>query len=492
VNSKINSDQRSFLYKQLAGEIEAKIRSGAFQPGEKLPSIRMLHRQLNVSITTAHQAYLELETTGLIEARPKSGFYVSPVSLKQLRAPVHDRVSSGPRRVELGSMVNAILKAITDPEMLPLGSSAISTELMPARHFARTMKDMSIREVQARIGYSLTEGSPELRRQLAVRTLGLLNGIDPEDIVVTNGCTEAVTLCLQAILKPGDVLAVEAPTHFGFLQLFKSLSIMVAEVPTHPEYGVEIDALEELLSRTPVKACLFMPNFHNPLGSLMPDENKARLVELLNRREIPVIEDDICGELFFEGNKRPSLLKQFDRKALVLTCSSFSKTVAPGLRVGWTIPGKRFKEKVLRLKAASTVCTSTLDQHLIARFLDSGACERHMRKIRRAVKGQLLKTVVAIGKHFPEDTRLAVPSGGSLLWVGLHPSVDGLGIYRQALEEKISILPGSACSLSGGFRNYIRIGCGHPFTEATEQGIQKLGRIIADLAAGSKRTDFLS
>ena len=473
-----------FRYKSLAEEIEAKIHDGTYAPGERLPSIRQLHHRLNLSVSTVHQAYIALETTGLVEARPKSGYFVNPVSLKGLELPVLPRPAARPLKVETTGMVNSVLRAIADPGMLPLGSSATATALLPHKQFARILKSLSGRDIQKTLSYSLTEGHPELRRQLALRMVGVLKGVSPEEIVVTTGCMEAVTLCLQAILKPGDILAIETPTHFGFLQLFKEMGIMVVEVPTHPRTGVDIDALERILGQTAVKACLFMPNFHNPLGALLSDEGKERLVGLLNRHGIPVIEDDICAELHFEGHRRPSLLKAYDRKDLVLTCSSFSKTLAPGFRIGWTLPGRRFRDKVLRLKAGSTVCTATLDQDLMARFLAGGTCDRHMRSLRTIVKAQTLKTALAVKKYFPEDTRLSFPAGGSLLWIELNRQADGLELYRKALERRISILPGAVCSVSGMFKNFIRIGCGAPFTAETERGIETLGRLVRQCMKG--------
>ncbi|GBC60327.1 PLP-dependent aminotransferase family protein [Desulfonema ishimotonii] len=474
----MSEPRQTFRYKKLADEIESRIHSGVYQPGEKLPSIRQLHSQMNLSISTIHQAYIELETTGLIEARPKSGYYVSPISLNRLKPPEFDKIPAAPQKVALGAMVNSVLAAINNPRMLPLGSSSVSSELLPCRHFTRMLKTVSVQEMKGLLSYSLTEGNPELRRQIALRTMGLPKGIGPADIVITNGCTEAVTLCLQAILRPGDTLAIETPTHFGFLQLLRSLGLMVVEVPTHPRHGVDIGELEKILKKTPVRACLFMPNFQNPLGALMPDEKKEELVNLLNRLEIPVIEDDICGEMYYEEKQRPSLLKHFDRKDLVLTCSSFSKILAPGLRIGWAIPGKRFKDEILRHKAGTTVATSTLDQALIARFLSEGAYDRHLRTLRQAIKSQTFKTAWAILKHFPADTRLALPRGGSLLWVRLDRGISSLDIYEKALAHHISILPGTVCSVSGQFGNYIRIGCGHPFTDETEKGIETLGALI--------------
>lgn len=475
--------RRPFRYEQLARDIESRIMGGTYQPGERLPSLRKLHEQSNLSICTVYKAFLELEGLGLIEARPRSGYYVNPVSLQDFKAPEHARVSAPPQAVRLSSMINSVLSAVNNPALLPLGMTVTDSELLPVRHFSRILKEISRRELGSLLSYSLSEGYPELRRQLALRTLGVLEGIAADDVVVTNGCMEAVALALLAVARTGDTVAIESPTNFTFLQLLKEIGLLVVEVPTDPRLGVDVEELEKILRRRPVKACLFMPNFHNPLGTLMPDARKRSLVRLLARYEIPVIEDDISSELYF-GNEHPAPLKAFDREDLVLTCSSFSKTLAPGLRIGWIIPGRRFKGRIQNLKAATTVSTSTLDQYLVSQFLDSGSYERHLRSLRKRLKKQMIKTALSIQKHFPPDSRLALPEGGSLLWVQLPSEVDGLTVHQRALERNIAIIPGMVCSNSGQFRNYIQISYGLPFSPAVEDGIATLGTIVRELRRG--------
>ena len=243
----------------------------------------------------------------------------------------------------------------------------------------------------------------------------------------------------------------------------------------------DIDELEKIFRRTRVKTCLFVPNFHNPLGALMPDDHKQRIVELINEYEIPIIEDNISSELYF-GKKHPKPLKAFDQQDLIITCSSFSKTLAPGLRIGWVIPGRYVKEKIQNLKAAISVTTSTLDQYIISQFLATGAYERHLRRLRNSLKKQIVRTAFSIQQYFPPETRLAIPTGGTLLWVQLPPKVDGLEVYQKALDNNIAIIPGVVCSNSRQFKNFIQISCGSPFTANLERGIETLGNIIKKLS----------
>ncbi len=477
----MDADKKVFRYRHLAEEIEEKIMNGTYQPGEGLPSIRKLHKQSNLSISTIYHAYTELESMGLVEARPKSGYYVNPVVLQKLKIPQFKKISFPPKKVRLSSMVNSVISAISNPYLLPLGSTVTDSELLPVKYFSRILKNLSHSELKSMISYSPSEGYPELRRQIALRTVGVLEGVAPEDIIITNGCMEAVALAMLSVARPGDTIAIETPTNFGFLQLLQELGLLVMEVPTDPRYGVDLDELEKIFRKNRIKACLLVPNFHNPLGALMPDDHKKRLVQLINEYQIPLVEDDISSELHF-GRQRPLPLKAFDPHGLVVTCSSFSKTLAPGLRIGWTIPGERFKEKIQNLKAATTISTSTLDQYLVTQYLGGGAYEQHLRRLRSALKKQVVRTAVAIQKHFPPETRLAMPDGGTLLWVQLPPQADGLKVYQKALDHRIAIIPGVVCSNSGQFKNFIQISCGAPHTPKVEKGIAKLGRIISKLS----------
>jgi len=475
-----SSSRDAFRYRQLAGEIEKKIFAGLYPPGDRLPSIRSLHRQTNLSISTIYQAYRELESAGVVVARPKSGYYVQPVAMQKLEVPVFRKKSSAPQRVSLAPAINSVVEAISNPRLVPLGNTAMDPALLPVKPLARILRSITHNEMRTLLTYSPSEGHPELRRQIALRTTGVMAGIAPDDIIVTNGCMEAVALALLAVTRPGDTVAIEAPTNFSFLQLLKELGLLVAEIATDPQEGVDLDELEKILDRNSIRACLFMPNFQNPLGALMSEANKQRLVERLSVRGVPVIEDDISSQLYF-GDPHPRPLKAYDRNARVLTCSSFSKTLAPGLRLGWIIPDRRYNAKIRRLKAGITMSTSTLDQCVVSRFLSGGGYERHLRTLRSALKRQLYRTALEIRKQFPPQTRLAIPQGGSLLWVQLPPGVDGLDVYQAAFDRGIAIIPGVVCSNSDRFRNYIQISCAAPFSPKLKAAIEMLGAIVDSL-----------
>ncbi|MFH2066302.1 MAG: PLP-dependent aminotransferase family protein [Pseudomonadota bacterium] len=475
----MENQKQLFRYESLAKELETKIQNGTYRSGDKLPSIREFHHHLNLSISTVYKAFIELEAVGLIEARPKSGYYVSPPQ-PVLRKPVFIRRDAEPRKVDLSCVAQSIHNAIGNPEILPLGGAIISPELFPYKHFSRIVKGISANEMKTLMAYAPGRGIFELRRQIAMRTVGIFGKIDADDVIITNGCMEALALSLQAVVKPGDTIAIETPTFFTILRLLEELGVYVLEVPTDPRYGVDPDELEKVIAKNDIKACLFMPNFQNPLGALMPDSSKKRIVDMLNRENIPIIEDDIYAELYF-GKKRPGTMKKYDAKGLVMSCSSFSKTLAPGLRIGWILADEPLRERVQKLKSVISISSSNLDQYVMSKFLESGGYDRHLRSLRKALNRQVLSMASSIQKHFPHNTRLAIPEGGAFLWVGLPGGIDGLTVFEKAMENNIAVLPGIACSASDRYKSYLRINCGYPFLEPVEEGIAILGQIIKSI-----------
>jgi len=316
-----------------------------------------------------------------------------------------------------------------------------------------------------------------LRIQVAQRMVGIGCNLTQADIVTTSGCLEAFTLSLRAVCNPGDTVAIESPMYFGVLQVLESLKLRALEIPTHPRDGISLSALRFALEHNSIQACMVLSNFNNPLGSCIPDDNKQQLVELLNRHEVPLIEGDVCGELFFSG-VRPSVCKAYDRKGLVLLCSSFSKDLVPGYRVGYVAPG-RFKATIEWLKYTTNVATSTLPQVAIAKFLESGGYERHLRSIRRLYAGFMSQLSTAVMRYFPEGTRITRPNGGIVLWVQMPDYVDSLELYKRALQVGITLAPGYMFSATEQYRNFIRLNAAW-WSYETDRAMRHLGELVAE------------
>ncbi len=469
----------TFQYIQLANEIETKILKGDIHAGEKLSSRRTMHNESQNSISTVHKAYIELERRGIIEAKEKSGFFVKTDLNYQANTPELAECQVTPQKVNINKLMLSITDKMASKNLKSAGLSIPANEILPLKQFSRIFKALTPQDMDQVFGYGRPMGSLELRRQIAKRTIGVSGRTSSEEIVITNGCMDAISLSLRSVAKPGDIIGVESPTYSGFLQLIEQNNMYALELPTHITNGVEVDNLKRTLDAHQVKACLFNPSYQNPLGFVMSNENREKLVRLMNDKNIPIIEDDIFGDLHFE-EKRPSTLKSFDKKGLVLYCSSFSKTLAPGLRVGWAIPGA-FLENMKALKSNLSLSSARLNQYMIVQFLKHGSYDRQLRLIRNELKKQMSDMALAALRHFPKDTRITSPEGGLNLWVQLNDSIDSVELYKEALLENILLTPGLICSVSGKYRNCIRLGCGNPLDEKLENTIKTLGQIMYDL-----------
>lgn len=472
-----------FRYRSVARKLADHIRTGRLAPGTRLPSVRKLSRQENASITTILHAYELLEQEGVVEARPQSGYFVRADLSQPLPEPGPSRPSPRPAYVAIADTVSDLLKTTRSGDYVPFAAAIPASDLLPVRQLQRIMAAISRRVDDSGIHYDLPPGNPELRTQLSRRSLDWGCRLGPDDFVITTGCMEALNLALRAVAKPGAVIAIESPAYYGILMTIAGLGMQALELPTDPARGVLPEDLERVLKRRKIDACLLAPNFNNPLGSLMPDDSKSRIVEMLAQYEVPLIEDDIYGDLHL-GETRPRTAKSFDRNGLVLLCSSFSKTVAPGYRVGYIAPG-RFYERVEQIKFMNTVATNAPCQIALAEFLRAGQYERHLGRMRESLRERINTAVSVIGDSFPEGTGVTRPRGGFVLWIELPAGTDSHRLYNRALENGISLMPGLAFSNSDRFRSCIRISCGHAWDEDRRAALAAVGAMAAELAPSS-------
>jgi DNA-binding transcriptional MocR family regulator len=467
------------IYSRLAEDLVTLINTGQLRPGERLPSVRTLSQQRKVSATTAVAALRALEMRGLVEARPQSGYFVR-ASASAAPMPAMTRLSTQARRVGIDTVMVRMIEASGDPGIAPLGAATADPACFPAKRLQRSISSTLRRRPRLLVEYALfAAGTDALRHQIARRYAELGCAVREDEIIVTNGCMEALNLALQTLTKPGDTIAIESPCYYGLLQVIQSLGLKALEIATHPGDGLSVDALEEALQRRdkdPIKACLVSANFSNPMGATMPDAQKRRLVELCERHDIPLIEDDIYGDLQHSGS-RPRPARAFDKHHSVLLCSSFSKTLAPGARIGWICAGRRAEEIRMR-KFATSIATPALLQDTLADILAAGGYERHLLKLRRAFATQVAQVSAAVCAHFPAGTRITRPRGGLLIWVELPRGIDTLALYDQALAEGVNFAPGPLFSPSGRYRNFLRLNCGRTMTPAIDHALMKLGKLM--------------
>jgi DNA-binding transcriptional MocR family regulator len=474
------------LYEQVCDRIRALILEGTLQPGDRLPSVRKLHQQLSVSISTVLEAYRLLEDQGWIGVRPQSGYFVKRSHLTAPDEPSQSALftQNDPVDISLAYRVSATMR---DNSNVRLGAAVPDVELLPTAALNRLMgqvlrsKTEQVHSVwgQSSHTYTLPSGCEALRHQVAKRLLEAGCSLNPNELIITNGTTEALALCLRAVTQPGDTVAIESPAYYGLLEILKSLHLKALEIPTHPKDGISLVHLEFALERDRIATCVLVSNFSNPLGSCMSAQHKQQIVELFNRYNRPLIEDDIYGELSFDRS-RPKAIKAFDTEGRVLYCSSVSKTLSPGLRVGWTAPGQ-YQLKVEHLKMAMNWMTAIAPQLTVAAFFANGGYDRHLRKLCRAYQTQVSRMTQAICDYFPLQTKVTRPNGGFVLWLELPSTFNAMELYEAALRHKISIAPGEMFSPSGNYRNCLRLNCGSPWSAATDQAMQTLGFLAKEL-----------
>lgn len=465
-------------YERLADFVVALIGKGTLRAGMRAPSLRELAQQHSASLSTAMAAYRLLEDRGVLEARPRSGYYVSSRPKVRMDTPGLSRPPRGASRVAVAQGVLGLLEHVANPELTPLGCAVPSAKVLAARRLDRCMA-RAARQHGARYNtYTALRGDAPLREQIARRAARTGQLLDSNDIVITCGCTEALSLALGALARRGGTVAIESPTYFGLLQVLQAKGLKVLELPTDATTGVSLAALANALARRRIDACLFASSFNNPLGFAMSEAHKRAILELLARHRVALIEDDIYGDLH-HGPQRPRPFAALDPNADIIYCSSFSKTVAPGYRVGWlTTP--RHVPRILEAKASATLCGPALPQVAVAEFLASGGYDAHLRRLRRVLADNTHRMLRAVDRFFPPGTRATQPLGGFVLWLELAAGIDGQCLFERALREGICIAPGHLFSATDRYGHCIRLSCGHEWDARIEGSLQTLGRLVAE------------
>lgn len=464
-----------FIYLKLAEKIQHMISEGVYAMGDKLPSVRTLHQEHGISISTALQVYTHLEKKGWVASREKSGYFVH--YSKKLRPELPPVTNPLPTagKVQINEKLAIFRKTSQSHKTISLIGASPDTALLPSVKLKKALQ-LAARELDTSyIPYGDIRGHEPFRKHIARHCLNWGRAVSPADIIVTNGAIEATGLALRAVAKAGDTIAIESPTFFGLLLAIESLGMKALEIPTDPVTGVSLDKLEDAFKKKKVQACLFVTNYNNPLGSCMPDNSKEQLARLLQKYQVPLIEDDVYGDLHFEP-ERPRTVKSYDEEGLVLYCSSFSKSIAAGLRVGWIIGG-RYHEKIAQLKFMTSGSTGMLPQLVLSKFLDQQRLDLHLKSLRQALNMQTMQITKAIQEYFPGDTQLTRPNGGISLWVVLPTGINTWQLHDEAVEQGITFTPGALFSSQDRYRNCIRLTNANPWNEDQDWAIQTLGRL---------------
>ena len=476
----LDKTSAAFLYQQVIDFIEHQQKIGALAPGDKLPSLRKLSSQFEISVPTVKQAYIELERQGRVCARPQSGYYLTALQARTLKPRPAKWSHCAPTTVQCRSMIEQVHEAVHLPDTVALGISNPIQANPPDKTLARLMRSVISKVAEKAVSYGPPTGDAKLRMQLAFRYQDQGVAVNPDDILITNGAQEALSIALQCVAKQGDVIAIESPCFFGMIELIETLGMKALEVYTCTEDGVCLDELAIAIKQHPIKACLFSTAINNPLGSMKTDAQRQAIVTLLEENNIPLIEDDVYSELYFSEQK-PKPAQLYSTKGLVMTCSSFSKTAAPGYRTGWLLPGK-YEEQAKRIKRAQSCSSPMLQQWTLNEYVQSGDYDRHLSVLRKKLIYNCERMRALIAAHFPSEVCISKPQGGSVLWVRCQSHVNTSDFFQTALAKGVSFAPGIIFSPSGKYANYMRISYGVQWNDQVESAIKTLGTLVYDFS----------
>ncbi|HTV24836.1 MAG TPA: PLP-dependent aminotransferase family protein, partial [Polyangiaceae bacterium] len=437
-------------YERIAERYAQRIHGGLLAPGERLPSLRLLCEKEGVSLMTALAAYRRLEALRLVEAAPRSGFKVSLSVSPKLDRPairrarlVHDR---SPREAILAQA----LAAAADPALAPLGLASPDPAHFPLASLRRITGRLLAARPEIWGTYSLPPGHPELRGLIARRLSARGLRVGPDNILITGGAMEALSLSIRCAARSPALVAVECPTYFGILDAIRSAGADVLELPGDPEHGVDPARLDDACRRHRVSAAVLMACFANPTGSRMSEEHKAALASVLERHRVALVEDDLYSELAFDGRAPSPLASHIGARAKApwFLAGSFSKTLLPAGRVGYLVADAAFVEQAMVHKRMTTLANPTLPELLATECLATGVYDRHLRRMIPRLRQQMRLLEHAVASHFPAGTKASRPAGGFMSWVELPRGADGERLFWSARDAGISIIPGSVFSLS--------------------------------------------
>ncbi|HWK07896.1 MAG TPA: PLP-dependent aminotransferase family protein [Puia sp.] len=461
------------IYVGLAKKMSAMIEKGVYKAGDKLPSLRSIHKQSGISIGTILQAFIYLQDKGLVSSRKKSGYFVNYQSKQHLPLPQTIPVSLSERTVHTDKLLQKLRKEGSGKNFVSFANALPDHRLLPFNSIKRAIQNGSRNISGSYLSLEEPKGSSQLREAIAKRSFTWKGLLHADDVIITNGAIEAVNLCLKAVTQPGDTVLVQAPCYYGIMQSLEFLNLKVVAIPCHSQTGINIEDIEDACSKLKIKACVLVSNFNNPNGVCLSSEKKKEIARFANKMKLPVIEDDIYGDIFFEHN-RPDTIKTYDTHGWVLLCNSFSKSLFPGFRLGWCAPG-RFIYEVERFKSMTNLASCNFTQQVLYELLNTGLYDRHLQKFRNELHKNLVRTIHQIEQYFPQGTKITRPLGGLVIWVELPEHINSVQLQEAALDQKISFAPGEIFSAKGDYKNFIRISYCNMWDKKNERALMKLG-----------------
>lgn len=455
------------LYQDLAQNIMSNIDSGEYSVGQKMPSIRMFSQQHGVSINTALNCYELLQEKGYIQSKPKSGYFVN---LPYVKSAV----------MQLPYFESKVMK--TDPvqpdkQFHPFVTGQLAPELIPYKPLIRCQNSVQQRHGPKLMAYGHTSGELQLKTMLATHFTKQGFIFNSDDLVINNGALDAVRIALEVTTQPGDTVAVSSPCFNGILMLLQALGRKVLEVPSTDE-GIAMDQLEHYMSLGILQACVVTANHQNPLGNTWSLSQKKKMAELANQYQIPVIEDDLYIELVYQ-DVPPLPIKHWDQAGYIIWCSSVSKTLAPGFRLGWCLAG-RYKEQYLLRRRVETLGVNRLSQLTLAEYIGTGQYDKHLKKLRLQLAAQIQEYRNILAANLPQSAAISLPHGGLVIWVQI-PGLDTQELSDELENREIYIRTGAEFSLREFYGDFFRVSCGWPLDETRKTELLEICDVVKQM-----------
>lgn len=463
------------MYRQIADQLGAQVRSGELEGGERLPPIRALARELGVNRDTVALAYEALSVEGLVESTVGRGTFVCALSeVGQEPAPV--AVKLGARAERLLAFEAGKPRYGSDADVVALHSLIPDPSLYPIDEFRRALNRVITEGGATLFLYGAPQGHPQLRALIAERFRASGAAFEEDEIVLCHGASQGIALALRLFAEPGDVLAVEVPTYHNVLTTLVALGVEAAPIPTTAA-GPDLESLGRALARPEVKGFYTIPTFHNPLGTTTGTVHRRALLEIAARYAKPVIEDAFEMDLRYSGREVPSLAA-LDPHGLVVHLSSFSKSLFPGVRCGAIAARGRLVDALLALKHATDHSDSMPLQAALAEFVRTGAYDRHLNRMRRVLRGRRDALLEALAATMPPGTTWTRPDGGFQVWVELPFEVDTRDLLADAVRAGVSFAPGSQFLTDRRPSRALRLCIARASEEEIRRGVEALARVV--------------
>uniref|UniRef100_F4CBU2 Transcriptional regulator, GntR family with aminotransferase domain n=1 Tax=Sphingobacterium sp. (strain 21) TaxID=743722 RepID=F4CBU2_SPHS2 len=462
---------RSYKFEVFTVSIEKNIRKGIYQPGQRLPSVRDLKKMHHLSTTTVQHGYERLVSQGLVTSVPKKGYYVSE-PITDLENTVYPIVRDPIFVNNRFHTTSANLKR----SVSEFNVAAPGDLLIPQKLLLRTMQQVIRDKSAGLLRYYDSNGLQDLKHKIINHAAIYRTIISPDELLITDGALQALYIALSSVCETNDVIAIESPCVFSVLEVARVLKLKVIEIPFTTKIGFDFDFLRKACLKNNVKALVITPNFHNPTGAMMTDEEKQSLLSIAQKHGLIVIENDIYGDLPFNG-ERPSTIRSFDESGSVMTYSSYAKTLAPGVRLGW-LSTAHFMHRAEQIKFALGSTVSPIYQETVHRLLSNASYQRHIRSFRAQLAKNAQFTIDLLNECFPRGTQISDPKGGYNLWVKLPKHIDVDLFYRKCEETGIRFTPGDTFSFSIAFENHFRIVFSDKYSSKKIEAIKSIGKYI--------------